>query len=134
MTSVQLVTGWKRRRAEFDVGCVSEGLVGHVWGNQSQTGRQLPIPGKMWGHIKERSCHRRRHQQSSFATVMAKYALFGITLFAALSSAIRPTILQPLPKHFKEGKSSVVYIKDRLNNLPMGFHHTDDGNQPGLLC
>jgi hypothetical protein len=65
---------------------------------------------------------------------MAKYALFGITLFAALSSASRPTILQPLPKHFKEGKSSVVYIKDRLNNLPMGFHHTDDGNQPGLLC
>lgn len=67
---------------------------------------------------------------------MVKYVLFGITLFAALSSATgsRPTILQPLPKHFKEGKSSVVYIKDRLNNLPMGFHHTDDGNQPVLLC
>lgn len=37
------------------------------------------------------------------------------------------SILQPLPKHIKEGDSPVAFVKDRLNVLPEGFKHTEDG-------
>jgi hypothetical protein len=54
---------------------------------------------------------------------MTRYAL-GITLFSTLSTLVCGTILQALPKHFK---GNAVFVKDRLNNLPKGFHHTGDG-------
>jgi hypothetical protein len=53
---------------------------------------------------------------------MTRYVF--ITLISTLASLVCGTILQPLPKHFK---GNAVFVKDRLNNLPKGFHHTGDG-------
>jgi hypothetical protein len=57
-------------------------------------------------------------------------SLLFATLFLLIPAAVpSPTqsLLQPLPKGFKEGNSSVVYVKDRLTLLPGGFSHTKDG-------
>lgn len=57
-------------------------------------------------------------------------ALSVLVTFASVCASPLSTstsILQPLPKHIKEGDSSVVFVKDRLNVLPEGFKHTGDG-------
>jgi hypothetical protein len=60
------------------------------------------------------------------------HVLFGaFSLFARSSPT--PPLLQPLPKHFKPGNATVVFIKDRLPILPKGFTHTEDGIDPHFI-
>jgi gluconolactonase len=46
--------------------------------------------------------------------------------------ASRPSrsLLQPLPRHFDAGDASVVFVKDRMNLLPEGFGHSEEGTFP----
>jgi hypothetical protein len=37
------------------------------------------------------------------------------------------SILQPLPKGYDAGDAGVVFLKDRLNVLPEGFRHHEEG-------
>ena len=37
------------------------------------------------------------------------------------------SVLQPLPKHYDAGDASVVFIKGRMNVLPEGFGHHEEG-------
>jgi|SRR5271155_1356425 len=55
-----------------------------------------------------------------------------IALFAGCVSARHSlSLLQPLPKHYDAGDAAVVFIKDRMNVLPKGFGHNNEGTITG---
>jgi len=58
--------------------------------------------------------------------------ILWIALFAGCVSA-RPSLslLQPLPKHYDAGDAAVVFLKDRMNVLPDGFGHNEEGTTLG---
>jgi hypothetical protein len=60
------------------------------------------------------------------AATIQKMRSLLLLAFAAVGTATS-SILQPLPKHFKQGNAKVVFVKDRLTTLPKTFKHTKEG-------
>jgi gluconolactonase len=73
--------------------------------------------------------------RGSFATdktlvITMRAMLLLLTLFTPSYARPAQSILQPLPKYFDAGDAAVVFLKNRLNVLPEGFGHTQEGNSP----
>jgi len=89
----------------------------------------VPMRGK-WGSAKS------RETQSVLDCPIARWTkMRSIVWIALLASCVcgRPSLslLQPLPKHYDAGDASVVFIKHRMNVLPQGFEHNEDGTDLG---